>query len=266
MEGEPMKKLFSFLLALWKANLLATMEFRIAFITQALGMILNDAMYFVFWLIFFDRFQQVRGWELGDMFLLFGVVATGFGLAVFLFGNLNNISDVIIQGRLDYYLALPRPVLLHLLASRSIPSGVGDVFYGILCFFLAGQPTLDAFVRFLLGTAFSAMMLVCFMVVVHSLAFWMGNAQLFSSQIFNALVTFASYPATLFDNTAKFILFTLIPAGLLGTLPSGFVRSFSWERLALMVVAALLLLGLAVGVFYRGLRRYESGSAIQVQT
>ena len=102
-----------FLLALWKTNLLSAMEYRIPFISQVVGMMLNNAVYFLFWVIFFDRFQEVRGWGLNDMFLLFGIVAAGVGLGTYLFGNVMVLSEVIAGGRLDYYLSLPRPVLLH---------------------------------------------------------------------------------------------------------------------------------------------------------
>jgi ABC-2 type transport system permease protein len=84
-------------------------------------------------------------------------------------------------------------------------------------------------------------------------------------QASNAMITFALYPLTLFDGTAKLILFTVLPAAFIGSVPAEFVRAFSWEQLGLMSAAAAGLLALAIFVFYRGLRRYESGSAIQVQ-
>ena len=65
-----MMREFKFLISLWKANLLSAMEFRVAFITQILGMILNNGFYFLFWVIFFDRFQEVRGWVINDMLLV----------------------------------------------------------------------------------------------------------------------------------------------------------------------------------------------------
>src|SRR2546423_7582600 len=141
-----------FLVALWKANLLAAMEYRVAFLSQVVGMILNNALYFIFWIIFFQRFQQVRGWGLDEMLLLFGVVAVGFGLATFFFGNVVSLCEVITEGRLDYYLSLPRPVLLHVLASGSVASGMGDFTYGLLSFAVAGHFTLDAISRFVLGS------------------------------------------------------------------------------------------------------------------
>lgn len=260
-----MKSELAFLLALWKANLLAAMEYRAAFFSQVIGMVLNDAAYFVFWVIFFNRFQQVRGWELADMFLLFGLVAASFGLGTYLFGNVLNLAEVITKGQLDYYLSLPRPVLLHVLASRSVMSGLGDLLYGLVSFCLARQFTLDASLRFVLGILLSAVVFLSFLVIVQSATFWLGSAQLLSQQAISALLTFSSYPISLFDNTAKFLLFTLVPAALVGAVPAELVRSFSWERLLLLLGAAFGLLALALFAFSRGLRRYESGSAIQVQ-
>jgi len=254
-----------FLLALWKANLIAAMEYRASFLTQVIGMILNDGFYFVFWIIFFDRFQQIQGWKLNDMFLLFGLVAAGFGIAVYFFGNTWQLVDVIINGQLDYYLSLPRPVLLHVLASRSISSGLGDAIYGFMSFFLAQQLTLDAFGRFILGIFFSATILISFLVLVQCLAFWIGNAQLLTSNALYAVITFSSYPITLFDGTARFLLLTILPAGLIGAIPAELVRSFSWSRLLQLCGATMIFLSLSVFLFYRGLRRYESGSAIQTQ-
>ena len=258
-------KEIKFLLALWKANLIAAMEYRASFISQVLGMMLNNAAYFVFWVLFFDRFKQVQGWSLTDMFLLFGVVATAFGAGTYLFGNALRLSEVIAEGQLDYYLSLPRPVLLHTLASRSITSGMGDFFYGIISFSIGGQFGLDSIGRYIVGVVFATTIFISFFVLVQSLAFWMGNATMLASQAQNAIITFAIYPITLFDGTAKFLLFTLVPAAFIGAIPAEFIRAFTWENLVLLVGAATGFLFISVIVFHRGLRRYESGSAIQVQ-
>ncbi len=254
-----------FLLALWQANLLAAMEYRVAFLSQVLGMMVNNAIYFVFWMLFFDRFKEIRGWELNDMLLLFAVVATGFGLATVLFGNILSLTEIIAGGRLDYYLSLPRPVLLHTLASGSIASGIGDFAYGILCFFAAGQLAWDGGLRFLFGVLVAMSLFCAVMVIVHSAAFWVGQADVLAGQAFNALITFSLYPITMFDGAAKFLLFTMLPAAFIGAVPTGFVRVFSWSILGQMLLVTTIFLTLAVVIFHRGLQRYESGSAIQTQ-
>jgi len=260
-----MRRELRFLLALWKANILSAMEYRVPFLTQVLGMMLNNVAYFVFWVIFFDRFESIGGWNLQSMFILFGVVASSVGLGAFLFGNTLFLAEGIANGRLDYYLSLPRPVMLHMIASRSINSGLGDFLYGILSFLLAGDYSLDVIGRYIIGTVFGTMIFVSFLTTVQSLAFWAGNMEMLAGQAVNALISFALYPITLFDGTAKLLLFTLIPAALVGSVPAEFIRSFSWAQLFQIVGVGAIFTGLSIFVFYRGLRRYESGSAIQVQ-
>lgn len=264
-----MRSTLSFLLALWRTNLLSAMEYRAAFLAQMFGMMLNNAFYFVFWVIFFERFEQVNGWALVDMFLLFGIVAVAFGAGTYLFGNALHLSSVIANGELDYYLSLPRPVLLHVLASRSVASSAGDFFYGLLSFVVAIAVT-DGFsggmlARYVLACVAATAVVIAFLVLVQSLTFWMGNASLLTSNAVNAIITFAIYPITLFDGTAKLLLFTVIPAAFVGALPAEFVRSFDWSTLGLLLLGAVGFLTLAILVFHAGLHRYESGSAIQVR-
>jgi len=259
-----MKEL-KFIIAVWKANLQSMMEYRGAFLLQAFGMIFNNAIYFLIWVIFFDRFKDVRGWQLGDMFVTFGIVASSFGLVSILFGNAFNLGDVITKGRLDYYLSMPRPVLLHALASRSIASGFGDFMYGFLSYAFSGQYTWDGLGRFVLGTITAAAVLAAFLIIIQSLAFWIGSTSYLGALALNAMLTFAIYPITLFDNAAKLVLFTLIPAALMGAVPADFVRSFKWGTLGQLMLGALVFLSVAVAIFQLGLRRYESGSGIQVE-
>jgi ABC-2 type transport system permease protein len=254
-----------FLAALWQANLLAALEYRAAFLSQVLGMMLNNGIFFVFWVLFFDRFSSVRGWALPDMLLLFGLVAAVFGLGVFLFGNVLRLAEVIANGRLDYYLSLPRPVLLHALAGRSVTSGLGDLLYGCLSFALSGPTSLAEVVRFGFGVLVSMTVFVTFLVLVHSLSFWLGNASLLAGQVLNAVICLSTYPLELFDGSARLVLFTVVPAALMGAVPAALVHRFSWVDAGALAAAAAGLLGLALAVFRRGLRRYESGSGVQVE-
>jgi ABC-2 type transport system permease protein len=142
---------------------------------------------------------------------------------------------------------------------------MGDFTYGFLSFAVSGQFSWDGLLRFILATLLAATVFASFMILVQSLAFWMGVINNFTNLIVNAMVTFGIYPITLFDNYAKLILFTIIPAAFVGAVPAEFIRSFTWQSLAEMLAGAVVFLFLAVNIFRLGLRRYESGSAIQVE-
>ena len=259
-----MKEL-KFLLAVWKANLQSAMEYRGAFLSQIFGMMVNNFIYFAIWIIFFDRFKQVRGWGINDMWITYGVLASAFGLVSLLFGNAFNLSDIISKGRLDYYLSTPRPVLLHAVASRMVGSGMGDFSYGFISYILSGQFTWDGLSRFILGTLLAAIVFASFLILIQSLTFWLGMMSNASMLVLNAMITFGIYPITIFDNTAKLILFTVIPAALMGAVPAEFVRAFNWQSLSILLAGAVVFLALAITVFHLGLKRYESGSGIQVE-
>lgn len=254
-----------FLFAIWKANLQSVMEYRVSFITQVIGMMLNNFMYFAIWIVFFERFRDVRGWGINDMYVTFGVIASAFGLVSIFFGNSFTLGDIINNGRLDYYLSLPRPVLLHAVSSRMISSGMGDFTYGFLSYAISGQFSWDGLLRFVLAVLLAAVVFASFLILVNSAAFWAGIVSSFTNLMVNAIITFGIYPISLFDNYAKLILFTLVPAALMGAVPAEFIAQFTWQTLAELLLGAMIFLGLAVTVFRLGLKRYESGSAIQVE-
>ena len=199
------------------------------------------------------------------MYVTFGITASAFGLVSLLFGNAFNLGDIITKGRLDYYLSFPRPVLLHAIASRTVASGMGDFTYGILSFLVSGVFTWDGLLRFVLAVLLAATVFASFLMIIQSLAFWIGTTSYISGIAINAMITFAIYPITLFDTGARLILFTLMPAALMGAVPASFVRSFGWDTLGQLALGTVLFLAIANGLFHIGLRRYESGSAIQVE-
>lgn len=258
-------KTLQFLFAIWKANLQSVMEYRVSFLSQMIGMMLNNFIYFAIWIIFFDRFKDVRGWGVSDMYVTFGILASAFGVVSVLFGNAFMLSEIIVKGRLDYYLSMPKPVLLHAVSSRMIASGMGDFFYGFLSYALSGYFSWDGLLRYVLAMLLAATVFAAFLILTQSLSFWFGMMSNFSNLILNAMLTFGIYPITLFDNYAKIILFTIIPAALMGAIPAEFIRVFTWQSLSQLLIGAIGFLGLAIFVFRLGLRRYESGSAIQVE-
>ena len=117
----------------------------------------------------------------------------------------------------------------------------------------------------MLATLLAAAVFAAFLILIQSLAFWLGIMSNLSALALNAMLTFGIYPITLFDSYAKLILFTLIPAALMGAVPAEFIRAFTWQSLAELFVGAMIFLVIAISVFRLGLKRYESGSAIQVE-
>ena len=91
----------------------------------------------------------------------------------------------------------------------------------------------------------------------------MGNAQNASQQVWGAMITFTLYPNSLFSGVSRMLLYTLIPAAFAGAIPVRIIQERDPLLLALLA-AVIVIWGVATAVFYLGLRRYESGSAMNV--
>lgn len=254
-----------FLRALTSVNLSSAMEYRASFLSQIVGMFINNGIYFIFWLIFFNQFGEVRGYDIGDIYLLFAIVAFSYGIGYMFAGNAGaNLAYLIAQGRLDYYLVLPRNLLIHVLFSRMQVSTIGDVTFGLVAFLFAGRFAPLDFIFFFAASLPAALIFVAFATIAGSLAFYVGNAQYLSQQMSNAVLTFALYPNTLFTGLSRFLLFTIIPAGFIGAVPVEIVKGHQVTLLLAIWGVAVLIWAVAIAVFYFGLRRYESGSALNV--
>jgi len=80
----------------------------------------------------------------------------------------------------------------------------------------------------------------------------------------NATLTLALYPRDIFEGVVRFIMLTLIPAAFVGAIPLDAVRQMDWKALVGLMAFAMGMTLLMRLVFYAGLRRYESGSALNV--
>lgn len=78
------------------------------------------------------------------------------------------------------------------------------------------------------------------------------------------MITFSTYPATLFEGTVKLLLYALLPAALVGYLTVEALRSLSSGDAALAVAGSAAILVLGACVFYVGLTRYESGNLMEM--
>ncbi len=248
--------------ALLGMNLRSSLILRGAFWLQAGFMVLNNLAFFSIWWLLFERFPEIGGWRLSDVVTLFGVVASGYGASIVFAGGVRELARGISDGELDSALVQPKPVLLNLVASRTIASGWGDLATGVLMLWIAGALAPSMLAPTVVAAASSACIFTSSGVILQSLAFWIAGMETLARQISEFTLTFSLYPRPLFSGELSFLLYTIVPAGFVGFLPAELVRAPSAALVASVLGAALGWTALAVFIFGRGLRRYASGNRI----
>ncbi len=246
-------------------NLMSGLAYRGAFFIQVFGMMLNNLMLLFFWKMLFTNFPALNGWVFLDVVTLYAVVAAGFGLTGIVFGNAGNVARIIASGDLDYYLALPADPLLHLLVSHMSMTDWGDLFFGVLLYLVAVPAAWQRLPLFLGLTFLVSVIFVSFSVIVGSLTFWLGRAEQLAERLRLSLLNFSLYPIDIFPGAARLVLYTLIPSAFVGSVPARLLRAFDVNWFLRLLACALIVSLLARGIFYRGLRRYESGNLVMVR-
>ena len=233
---------------------------RSSFWTQVITMIVNDAAWVAFWIIFFNRITTLRGWDSQRVLILFAMLTTSGGLVLGLLSNSRQIPKLVSDGALDEILSLPVATLPHLLVRNFNTINLGDVAFGVVLFSVAGHPTPTRVAIYLIGTACSAVLLTSFLVITGSLVFFSGGGQ--AGELgFHSILLLANYPADIFGGATKVLLYSVVPAAFVAAVPARLVTDFRWTDAAALGGIAALFAVAAVAVFNAGVRRYTSGAA-----
>ena len=249
-----------------KASFASALEYRASFVSQILGMFINDLLWVAFWILYFTKFPVLGGWTLEDVLVLWSSLTFSYGLVTALMANCARIPALVVQGQLDYYLALPKDVLTHLLMSQIRPIALGDVLFGPVLLVVMVKLTWVKLAVFLAVSLLAALIWLGLYILTGSLTFWLGNAEGLAGQVMGTVLHFASYPTPIFENGVKFLLFTVLPAGFVSTLPVELVREFRWGGFLELLGGAALFLGAGVLLLGQGLRRYESGNLMTMRS
>ncbi|SHE34813.1 ABC-2 type transport system permease protein [Caldanaerobius fijiensis DSM 17918] len=246
-------------------NLSSAMEYRVSFILQVLGMALNNSAFLVFWWLLFEKVGNVGGYGLKEVLLLWGLASSSYGMAHIVFGNIRNITNIIVNGELDIYLLQPKNVLVNLLVSNTMVSAWGDLTYGYILFFISQGFNIKAFLLFTLFCITGALLHTGLMVVAHSFSFYLGNAGFLAETIKEFIVSFTIYPEGIFKGLTLFILYTIIPAAFITYIPVNIIKTFSTEKILILLAFVLLYTTIAFIIFEKGLKKYESGNLINTR-
>lgn len=247
-----------------KYNIIREMVNKITFVTNIIFMMLNNASILVQWVILFHLREEVGGYTMKEIMLLWGMTAASYGLSHILFARVFSLPELIISGKLDAFLVQPKNVLLGVMTSATNVSAIGDFLYGlvvigIFCTGVSGLYLLPLFV--LTGTA----IFVAYALLLGSLSFWFVRMDMLSGQMMMGMISFATYPDGIFKGVSRFLLYFIIPVGMAVYHPVHMMISFD-KRLLLTVLVYTFLLGTAaVTAFYRGLRRYASSSLMEAR-
>ncbi len=242
-----------------KYSIMRQMLNKVTFITNILFMILNDASFIIQWIVFFNIKDNIGGYGMKQIVLLWGLAVSTYGIANILFAKAFEMPDLIVKGKLDTFLVQPKNVLLSIISSDTKISALGDIIYGYICLMIYGI-TIKNLILFTFFTITGGIIFTAFACIVGSLSFWIVKGDILEDLLVDAILFFDTYPETIFKSITKILLYAIVPVGLITYMPLNIMLNFSLTKLILVIIYTIIMVFLAFLIFYKGLKRYSSSN------
>lgn len=246
-----------------KKNFLNARELKSAFIISIIGMFLNNFSFTFLWLYFGKSVGVLNGFAPMDIFGIYAINTTSYGIVcAFLYG-LFNIPSYISSGNFDKFLITPKNTLIKVVTSSISTSAFGDLLFGVTCFIIFCLSTKLSVIGILLIILFiilSTIIFFSFSLICMSISFYLMDGENISNGLYGMFVGSSLYHGGAFTGVLKAIFIFIVPSLLLGAVPIEIINSFSFLEILLFIVLTVFWLVFSIYFFYRSLRKYESNN------
>ena len=170
--------------------------------------------------------ENIGGYNLNQVIVLWGLAASSYGVAHIVFKKAFEISDLIINGKLDSFIVQPKNIFLSVITSDTTVSAIGDWIYGYICLFIYGI-SIKNFLLYTLFLITGGIIVSAFSSILGSLSFWIVRGDIISDSLTNMMLNFATYPGTIFKDGVRILFYTVIPLGISNYIPVDTIIKFN---------------------------------------
>jgi ABC-2 type transport system permease protein len=251
------------------ASLRSEFQYRANALSSVLGGILYQITGFVVVWIIVDRFNQIGGWTLSEMTLLYGMRLTSHGIFYLCFSQLFELDRVLISGEYDRFLVRPLSPLLQLFTRKLRVNCFGDLIGGI-ALLIAAAPRVEidwtplAIGFLVLAVIGGGLVEGAVQLTMGSLSFRFLNTIVIRTSVNEVFNQYGNYPQRIFPTALQMVLTFALPVAFVAYFPASVLLEKTNEIMVVPWLAAVApLIGLALylialRIWRRASRGYQS--------
>ncbi len=262
------KRFMKFYTALLRFQFMKATKYRLNFWSTAIIDIVNILLGFMSFVVIFQNVDNINGWTKNQVYFFWGTIRLIDSTVMFtVFLGVLSIPEKIKSGNFDF--ALIRPINTRLLVSSEgmdVASLANFLFSIAIVLFSISKMSIEiGFIKisgYIILIILMSYLYYCILCLSRFLAFWLINIDALTN-LESSLIQFGyKAPGVIYKGWVKVILYTVIPFGLLGTIPTQFFT----DRLSigvwiLVILVVLFFHWITQFIWKRGLKRYNSASS-----
>jgi ABC-2 type transport system permease protein len=250
-----------------RASIRSQMQYKLHFLATAATTGVLMALDFLILSAILYRFNDVQGWGIYEVGMLYGISSAAFSLYRMFAPEIHEFERYVIQGEFDQLLLRPVSPLV-LLLTRNLELGrLGGVAQGVAIlavslFGLDGQGMQTWLIMLYLPVALATGVAIFFSISLctATVAFWSGQVKELQTFTLYAPQNAASYPVSLYPGWLKVLFYSVLPVAFINYLPMVYLlaKGGEWFHLLLPPLVAAVFLLVSLRFWNAGIRHYHS--------
>ncbi|MCU0667309.1 MAG: ABC-2 family transporter protein [Patescibacteria group bacterium] len=256
-----MLKELNFAIYAIKKNIQSSAELRSSFVTNVIGMAINNTAFIIIWVFFVKSVGVINGWTAVDIIGLLGFGALSYGIVFSLGAGIRKLPDYIAGGGFDRFMLSPKNLLIRLGTSAFNASAIGDIIFGFCCLVIYGilsQLNIQQVIMITLLVIVSITVFIAAAIFAYSTSFLFVDGNAASSSIFELFMTPTLFNGGAFQGATRFVFTFIIPSLAVGALPVEIIKNMSISQFFVLCIVAIIWLLLSLKFFNWGVKKYES--------
>ena len=228
MEADMRKRGLKFYAGMYRKILIqdlkSKMSYRADFIISTFGMIMTNLSGFVTFMILFQNFPTINGWDYHHMLFLYGFSLVALTPVQCFFDNNWNLRFMVQSGDFIKYCFRPVNVFFYFISEVFDVKGLGQLAFGIGTIVYAwikiGIPVTPLIILKLIVFLLTAsLFMIALMNFAAATCFWIKGSGYVMVIMFR-FKDFAKYPSSIFEGIFKIIFTFIIPIAFIAYYPS----------------------------------------------
>lgn len=243
----------------------AILEYQADFWIAMCAAMLTQGLGIVFIWVIFGQIPHVAGWGFWEIAFLYSLVFMSEGISSFLFNGIWLINGLVNRGEMDRILVRPLPPVMQVGASAFGMNGIGNLLFGSIFLILSIRNiemswTFWQLLLVILFVISGVTIRIAVNLVSNSVSFWSQGPRNSLPMMIHTVSDFAKYPLTIFPMGVQLLVSIVVPYAFISYFPASYLfGKGEWPLLGLLSpVVALLCIFLAIAIFNKGLKKYES--------
>ncbi|MDF2589095.1 MAG: transporter permease [Anaerocolumna sp.] len=263
-----MKKLKRYIYLYWRfisQDLKRLLEYQLDFFIQLIATFLMQfAGLVTIWGIF-TNIQEIHGWGYWEIVLVYSMMYFSIGFAEIFFEGPWSINNLYLQGKMDYMLVKPLPVVFQIFASKIGLHGIGNVLTASIILVTAFLHVSDhipllhvliCLLLFIIALPIKGAIILA----ANCITFWTkapGNA---FGNFIHTIGEYTKYPITIYPKVIQFVVTLIVPYAFLSFFPASLLleKGFGAKIMWFVPIVSICSIYLSIKLFRKGLSLYES--------